>query len=157
VASTDDVDDLGATAFPEPVDVADPATLLLRLLDFYRATAIRKVGSLRADQVRRSWVPTAWTPLELLCHLAHMEQRWIVWGFLGEDVPEPLGRRDRRPVARPAGRVRRRRGRAAARDGRPDPDRCWPTIGSQETGAVGGRFAADPPTLASIGFHVLQE
>jgi hypothetical protein len=152
----DDMDDLGDTAFPEPGDVADPATLLLRLLDFYRATAVRKVGSLRADQVRRSWVPTAWTPLELLSHLAHMEQRWIVWGFLGEEVPDPWGDEtdDRWHVPQDVSvddvvallRATGDRTRQVLADHR-----------LTETGAVGGRFATDPPTLASIGFHVLQE
>ena len=36
-------------------------------------------------------MPSGWTPLELLSHVLHMEQRWFVWGFLGEQVDEPWG------------------------------------------------------------------
>jgi hypothetical protein len=39
--------------------------------------------------LRASRVPSAWTPLELLQHLALMERRWFVWGFLGEPVDDP--------------------------------------------------------------------
>ena len=44
---------------------------------------------------RRSGGPAGcragWTPIELLSHVLHMEQRWFVWGFLGEPVDEPWG------------------------------------------------------------------
>ena len=36
-------------------------------------------------------MPSGWTPLELLQHLALMERRWFVWGFLGEPVDDPWG------------------------------------------------------------------
>ena len=40
---------------------------------------------------RTSRVPSGWTPLELLSHVLHMERRWFVWGFLGEDVADAVG------------------------------------------------------------------
>ena len=142
--------------FPEPAGDADPATLVVRLLDFHRATAVRNVASLPDGHERHSVLPSGWTPLELLSHLAHMEQRWIVWGFLGEEVPAPWGDEidDRWHV--------------------PDDvsvddviamlhataDRTRQVLAHHplsELAAVGGRFAADPPTLAAISLHVLQE
>jgi hypothetical protein len=100
-----------------------------------------------------------------------MEQRWFVWGFLGEPVSDPWGdwnveepwvdddsdaTRDRaRWVV--AGEVTAeelaqrleqvgRRTRAILRDFEP-----------HDTAAPGGRFTADPPTLDWICFHVLAE
>jgi uncharacterized damage-inducible protein DinB len=145
------------TGFPEPTgETADPAVLLARYLDFYRETVLRKTASLPEDEQRGSRLPTGWTPLELLNHLAHMERRWIVWGFLGEQVPDPWGDApDGRwhvpdgvgieDVAAQLRAVGRRTGEVLA--GR----------ALEETGAPGGRFEGDPPTLSWICFHVLQE
>ncbi len=36
-------------------------------------------------------MPSGWTPIELLSHVLHMEQRWFVWGFLGEAVDDVWG------------------------------------------------------------------
>jgi uncharacterized damage-inducible protein DinB len=72
-------------------DTADPAALFAAYLRFYRDTAIAKVAALPVAEQRSSRVPTGWTPLELLRHLAYMERRWMIWGFLGEDVEEPWG------------------------------------------------------------------
>ena len=49
------------------------------------------VLALSYDDQRTSRVPSGWTPLELLNHVLHMEQRWFVWGFLAEQVAEPWG------------------------------------------------------------------
>jgi hypothetical protein len=150
------MDSLGDVAFPEPGDTADPATLLIRLLDFYRATAVRKVLSLPSGLQRSSSLPSGWTPLELLSHLAHMEQRWIVWGFLGEQVPDPWGDEaddrwhvpDDVSVDVVVAKLRATGDRTRQLLAEHEPS---------ESGAVGGRFIADPPTLAAIGLHVLQE
>ncbi len=78
--------------FPEPrPDTGDPSTLFARYLDWYRETVIAKVAALDAVDRRTSRLPSGWTPLEMLTHLAHMERRWLVWGFLGEDVEDPWG------------------------------------------------------------------
>jgi len=145
------------TGFPEPSgETADTAELLARYLDFYRAAVVRKVASLAAVEQRSSRLPSGWTPVELLHHLAHMERRWLVWGFLGESMPDPW---------------------AEERDGRwhvPDDlplesvvdlltqggSRTSDVLAAHalsETGVPGGRFEGDPPTLAWICFHVLQE
>lgn len=63
--------------------------VMLRYLDHYRETAIEKVLGLPDPTTRSSMLPSGWTPVELLRHLTYMEQRWFVWGFLGEDVGDP--------------------------------------------------------------------
>jgi uncharacterized damage-inducible protein DinB len=60
-------------------------------LDWVREEIVAGVLSLSPEERRRSRVPSGWTPVELLSHVLHMEQRWFVWGFLGEQVPEPWG------------------------------------------------------------------
>lgn len=81
---------------PAP-STADTAALFAEYLRYYREAAVAKVAALPPDEQRRSRLPSGWTPLELLQHLAHMERRWLRWNFLGEDVDEPWGdRRDDR-------------------------------------------------------------
>ena len=70
---------------------SEPDLLLSHYLDFYREKAIEKVLSLSVEERETSRVPSVWTPLQLLHHLAYMEQRWFVWGFLAEQVEEPHG------------------------------------------------------------------
>ena len=60
-------------------------------LDFYREAIIAGVLALDPAARRTPRVPSGWTPIELLSHVLHMEQRWFIWGFLGEEVAEPWG------------------------------------------------------------------
>lgn len=137
----------------------DPAALFAAYLDFYRAKAVEKVLALPADEQRVGDLPSGWTPLELLFHLACMERRWIVWGFLGQPVERPWedsGDAPDGPWQVPEGL---------------DTDgvvRLLTELGAVTRGvladvpldtraATGGRFDADPPALAWICFHVLQE
>ena len=143
--------------FPEPRhDTADPGVLVASYLDFFRRTAERKVVALPPEHRRTSHLPSGWSPLELLSHLAHMERRWLVWGFLGEQVAEPWGE------------VRDGRWHVGAREDLQDVlDLLHEVAGrttslleahAQDEQAVPGpRFEGEPPTLASICFHVLQE
>ena len=134
-------------------------------LDWMRQVIIDGVLGLSEDERRTTRLPSGWTPIELLSHVLHMEQRWFVWGFLGEHVAEPWGdwTVDEPWDAEPGGRWH-------------VPDEVsveeltaglW-AIGERtrtilrehplETrAAVGGRFAADPPTLEWICFHMLAE
>jgi uncharacterized damage-inducible protein DinB len=140
-------------------------------LEWVREDLIESVLSLSAQEQRTSRVASGWTPIELLSHVLHMEQRWFVWGFLGEHVEQPWGdwntpgpwtaddSDDTKPAARwlvaddvtsesLADRLRAvgRRTSAIIRDHPMD-----------DLGAVGGRFGQDPPTLEWICFHVLTE
>jgi hypothetical protein len=139
---------------------ADPAALFADFLCFFREKAVEKVAALPVAEQRSSRLPSGWTPLELLRHLAYMEQRWLVWGFLGEDVDEPWG----------------------DRSGDPDDDRWFvpDDVGLDDVAAMlratgarvdevlashaldevappGPRFEGDPAPLSWICFHVLQE
>jgi uncharacterized damage-inducible protein DinB len=136
-------------------------------LDFYREQIIAGVLALDPEARRTPRVPSGWTPIELLSHVLHMEQRWFIWGFLGETVAEPWGDWT---VDQPW-------------DDDADPDKRWYVadevaaedlaerlrdIGRrttdvlrdrplEEPGAPGERFDGDPPDLQWICFHVLQE
>lgn len=140
-------------------------------LGWLREDIIETVRSLPAAEQRTSRLPSGWTPIELLSHVLHMEQRWFVWGFLGEPVDEPWGDwnvpepwvADAGAQVRPGARwvvpedvtvedvVARLRGVG---------DRTRSVLSSRPlnaTAASGGRFRDDPPTLEWICFHVLAE
>ncbi|MCW2765104.1 MAG: DinB superfamily protein [Nocardioides sp.] len=129
-------------------------------LDFYRATCIEKCRSLPEAELRVSRIASEWTPLELLHHLALMERRWFVWGFLGEQVDEPWG--DSRGDDEGRWHVSGERGLdevVALMEGYAERTRA--VLAAYEPEAVAsadGRFAGDdPPELRWICFHVLQE
>lgn len=67
----------------------DPREVLLEYLDFYRGVLREKATGLDDAALRMSRVPSGWTPIELIKHLVHVERRWLVWGFEGEDVGDP--------------------------------------------------------------------
>jgi Protein of unknown function (DUF664) len=140
-------------------------------LDWMRSELVRGVLTLSETEQRTARVPSGWTPLELLSHVLHMEQRWFVWGFLGEPVAEPWGDWN---VDEPWTSDDSDETRPRARWQVPDKvtaeqlaDRLE-VIGERTRGvlrgfpldataAPGGRFAEDPPTLEWICFHVLAE
>jgi len=146
---------------PEPpVTLSDPAALLTGYLDFYRSAVLRKFDGLSEDVARRSRVPSGWSPLALLKHLAHVERRWLAWGFLAEPVDRPWADHTAdgdQWCLEPADTVesvvefflaqcaRSRTIVAAAR--------------LEDRAAVGGRFQPgdDRPTLIWILFHLFQE
>ncbi|GEA86770.1 DinB family protein [Cellulomonas cellasea] len=145
------------------LDSADPARQLVAYLDYYRATVARKTAGLTDDELRTSRLPSGWTPLGLLSHLVHMEQRWFVWGFLAERVDEPWGDHaggtDDGRWVEPDG-VTAADLVARLHAGGERTTAILTSVPLETRGAVGGRFDADagpPPTLAWIGFHVLQE
>jgi len=77
--------------FPEPMQPMSSREALISYLDHFRARVIEKVDALEVDQRGVSHLPSGWTPLELVRHLTYVERRWLVWGFLGEDVGDPWG------------------------------------------------------------------
>jgi len=64
----------------------DPLALMLGYLDYLEDVTLRKINGLTDDQLRASVVPSGWTPLGLLKHLACTERFWIRHIFLGELV-----------------------------------------------------------------------
>jgi len=147
-----------SVSFPEPSASSDTGALFLVYLDYFRLTVAAKVSGLSDAEVRASRLPSGWSAIELLKHLIFMERRWLVWGFLGEDVEQPWGDQSE--------------GRWHVTDGESPAElvqalhtggnRTRTIVEGAELSAlatVGGRFAthAECPTLASILFHVLQE
>ena len=72
-------------------EVRDEASGFAAYLSFYREEIAEAVLALSPAEQRTSRIPSGWTPIELLSHVLHMEQRWFVWGFLGEQVAELWG------------------------------------------------------------------
>ena len=76
--------------FPAPsAATADTRRLFLTYLDYYRSTIAEKLSGMAEADLRRSRLPSGWTPIELLKHLVFMERRWLVWGFAAEPVEAP--------------------------------------------------------------------
>ena len=134
-------------------------------LDWVRGEMVRGVLALSYDDQRAPRVPSGWTPLELLNHVLHMEQRWFVWGFLGEPVDEPWGDWT---VDEPWDASAGGRWVVAGDTTAEQLAERLERIGERTRGVLrdfpldavaspGGRFADDPPTLEWICFHVLAE
>jgi uncharacterized damage-inducible protein DinB len=134
-------------------------------LDWVREELASGVLGLSEEQRRTTLVPSGWTPIELLSHVLHMEQRWFVWGFLGEQVAEPWGDWT---VDEPWDDALGGRWAVAADVSAEDLVERLRAVGRRTrsvlhdfpldaTASPGGRFAADPPTLGWIVFHVLAE
>ena len=144
--------------FPSPtIPASSRREIFLRYLSYFRSRVVIKLREMPADQLRRSILPSGWTPIELLKHLQHVEMRWLEWGFEGKDVAEPWG---------------------DGRDGRWHVDKdetldgLIATLAAQaelstavidshdlaQTGQPGERWDGDdPPPLERILFHLLQE
>ena len=78
--------------FPSPTDPAGSrAEVFRRYLEFFRDRLAAKTRGLPAEELRRSRLPSGWTPLELVKHLTYVELRWLEWGFEGRAVADPWG------------------------------------------------------------------
>ena len=126
-----------------------------------REDIIQGVLDLPEAERRTSRLPSGWSPIQLLSHVLHMEQRWFVWGFLGDSV-----------LGCALGRLVRGQHAVLLSNWGPDPPR-WAVaadvtvdhlvtelraVGARTSeiiqshrpdalAAVGGRFSDDPPTL----------
>lgn len=134
-------------------------------LDWLRGELAENVLALSPGEQRTTRLPSGWTPIELLSHVLHMEQRWFVWGFLGEPVDEPWGDwtvdepwdedvegRWAVPESVSAEQLAERLETLG--------ERTRATLGQFPPDALaspGGRFSDDPPTLEWICFHVIAE
>ena len=144
--------------FPSPmVPAAGRTEVFLRYLDYFRDSVLSKVSALADDELRRSRLPSGWTPLELLKHLRYVELRWIESGISGVRGRRAVGARrgDRWYVAPEETRddlvaaLRTQGAHTAA------------IIGENElttVGAPGPRWEGEqPPPLERVLFHLLQE
>ncbi|MFG1869570.1 DinB family protein [Micromonospora arborensis] len=146
------------TVFPSPTHPAGSRTeVFLRYLDYFRESTVAKVSALAESELRRSRLPSGWTPLELLKHLRHVELRWIEWGFQGRDVADPWGDRhqDRWYVAPDETRADLV---AALRAQGVHTTEVVTAHDLAEIGAPGPRWdGADPASLERVLFHLVQE
>ncbi|MFY9926511.1 MAG: DinB family protein [Streptosporangiaceae bacterium] len=144
--------------FPSPtVPAGSRAEVFLRYLDFFRSRVAAKVAALPDAELRRSRLPSGWTPLELVKHLRHVERRWLEWGFEGRDLADPWAdTRDGRWAVAPdetaasllAG-LHEQAGRTRA---------IVQAHDLAEVGQPGERWdGADPASLERVLFHLLQE
>ena len=150
---------MGAVRAEPPPGLGGEAAHVAAYLAFYRATVLDKARALPAAELRRPLVPSGWTPLELLQHLAYMERRWFTWGFLGAAVPDPWGDSQGSPDAAWLVPTDRTLEDVAGLLGA-QAERTEAVLSSAAMGdlaATGGRFATDPPDLRWICHHVLQE
>lgn len=142
---------------PEPGSSTSESALFAGYLDYFRSEVRRKTADLDDADLVTSRLPSGWTAAELVSHLAHMERRWFVWGFLGEPVESPWGDQDadgRWTTATPIGELLDALDRGGTRT-----SGILATHRLTSLAAVGGRFSAEspPPNLLTIAFHVLQE
>ena len=144
--------------FPSPmVPASGRAEVFLRYLDYFRETILSKISALPDDELRRSRLPSGWTPLELLKHLRYVELRWIEWGFQGAEVEEPWG--DRRGERWHVAPDETREDLAAALRAQ-GAHTSTVVEGNELTtlGAPGPRWeTAAPATLERVLFHLVQE
>jgi uncharacterized damage-inducible protein DinB len=144
--------------FPEPTaPVSTRAEVFLTYLDYFRSWLVSKLEALPGKELRSSRLPSGWTPIELLKHLAYVELRWLEWGFEGRDVADPWAdsRDGRWYVA--AGETLEELVAAL----RAQAARTRAVVESHDLadiGQPGERWeGADPPALERILFHLTQE
>jgi uncharacterized damage-inducible protein DinB len=145
--------------FPEPTDPAPSrAAVFLTYLDYFRSCLVTKIGPLPATELRASRLPSGWTPIELLRHLAYVELRWLEWGFEGRrDVGDPWGdSHDDRWYVGPDETLGELTAALQAQAARTRA--IVESHDLADTGQPGPRWdGADPATLERVLFHVLQE
>jgi len=144
--------------FPSPTIPASSRTeVFLGYLDYFRARISEKIEAMPPAELRRSRLPSGWTPLELVKHLRHVERRWLEWGFDGQDVGDPWADQldgrwhvtDAETLAVLLAALRDQAGRSRAIITAHDLD---------DVGKPGERWdGAAPATLERVLFHLLQE
>ena len=149
---------MSSLPFPEPTTPASSrAAVFLGYLDYFRSRLVSKLQALPRGELRASRLPSGWTPIELIRHLAFVELRWLEWGFAGLEVDDPwadsrdgrwhvaAGQELEALVAALAAQAARTRAIVESHD-------------LADIGQPGDRWdGADPPALERILFHLLQE
>jgi uncharacterized damage-inducible protein DinB len=144
--------------FPEPTEpVVSRHEVFLGYLDYFRSALVSKLEDLDEEELRRSRLPSGWSPVELLKHLRYVELRWLEWGFAGREVADPWGdrRADRWYVAPEetlADLVAALRAQAATSRSIVEAHDLT------DVGQPGQRWeGTDPPQLERVLFHLVQE
>jgi uncharacterized damage-inducible protein DinB len=145
-------------AFPSPtIPAGSRSEVFLGYLDYFRSVLVDKVGDLSDVDLRRSPVPSGWTPIELVRHLTHVERRWLVWGFEGRPVADPWADQvDGRWYVAPDESLADVLAALTAQA--EETRRVVTTHDLGEVGRPGERWdGADPATLERVLFHLVQE
>ncbi|HEY1484773.1 MAG TPA: DUF664 domain-containing protein, partial [Micromonosporaceae bacterium] len=102
-------------------------------------------------------LPSGWTPIELICHLRHVERRWLEWGFEGLDVGDPWAdQRDDRWYVAPERTLSELT--AGLREQAARTREIVEAHDLADIGQPGDRWdGGEPPTLERVLFHLLQE
>jgi hypothetical protein len=80
--------------FPSPSERRQSRNeVFVAYLEYFRAQVVGRVEALSPTDQRSSRLASGWTPVELLKHLQFVELRWLVWGFVGDEVSSPWGDR----------------------------------------------------------------
>ena len=108
-------------------------------------------------ELRRSRLPSGWTPIELIKHLAWVEMRWLEWGFEGRPVADPWG--DQRDGRWYVAADETLTGLVATLDTQAARTRAIvESHDLADVGQPGERWnGAEPATLERILFHLVQE
>jgi uncharacterized damage-inducible protein DinB len=144
--------------FPEPtMPVGSRTEVFLGYLDYFRAVLLSKVEDLPEAELRRSRLPSGWTPIQMVKHLTHVERRWVVWGFQGQEVGDPWAdHRDGRWYVAPDEPLRDVV--EALRTQAATTNEVVRAHDLAEVGQPGERWAgADPASLERVLFHLVQE
>ena len=144
--------------FPSATDPArSRSEVFTRYLEFFRDRLTTKLRELPAEELRRSRLPSGWTPLELVKHLTYVERRWLEWGFAGRPIPDPWGdNRDDRWYVAPEETRDSLLADLAAQAGRSQA--IIDAHDLDEVGQPGERWDGQPPaTLERVLFHLTQE
>ena len=144
--------------FPEPTTPAGSrAEVFLRYLEYFRSRLAAKLEALPAAELRRSRLPSRWTPLELAKHLRYVELRWLEWGFEGRDVGDPWA--DREGSRWHVGPGETLEVLLVGLDEQAARSRAIIEAHDlDEVGQPGDRWdGADPATLERVLFHLVQE
>lgn len=143
---------------PEPSDPAPSTTaLLLGYVDFYRDRVLAGYAALPEPERTASRLPSGWSPAELLHHLRSMERRWLEWGFVDADLPDPWADHVDGRWALPPGVGADDVAAALAAQGRRTRE-IAESVGPGVAGVPSGRWAGAPPaTIERTLLHVVQE
>ncbi len=144
--------------FPEPTGAASSRSEVLgRYLEYFRDQVVSKLEGIPEGRLRSSLLPSGWTPLELLKHLTHVEQRWLEWGFEGRTVADPWAdHRDGRWYVSDDETLASLLAAFRAQAGRSDA--VVAAHGLEHVGEPGERWNGEPPaTLERVLLHLLQE
>jgi uncharacterized damage-inducible protein DinB len=77
------------TRVDPPRQVGEQQTLE-SFLDYYRDTILWKVSGMSNEELRKAIVPSGWSCLGMVKHLAYVERNWFRVRFAGErDLPVP--------------------------------------------------------------------